>query len=78
MQHALTIDIEDAYNIGMYDLFGIPTSPSVAVVRNTMRILEILGAYNVQATFFVLGEVARTFPSLIRLIADQGHEIGVH
>ena len=78
MKHALTIDLEDAHNIGMYDLFGIQASPSKAVVRNTMRILEILGAYNVRATFFVLGEVARTFPSLIRLIADQGHEIGVH
>ena len=78
MNHALTIDLEDAYNIVMYDFFGIQVSPSNAVVRNTMHLLEIIREYNVRATFFVLADVARAFPSLIRLIADEGHEIGVH
>ena len=39
---------------------------------------KLIGTYNVKATFFVLGDVAKKFPSIIRLIHNQGHEIGVH
>ena len=48
------------------------------MVRNTERLLEILAGHNVKATFFILGEVAKKFPYLIRKIASNGHEIGVH
>jgi peptidoglycan/xylan/chitin deacetylase (PgdA/CDA1 family) len=48
------------------------------VERNTMRILEILEARKVGATFFVLGWVAERFPEMIRAIAAAGHEIASH
>lgn len=42
------------------------------------KILALLGEFNVQATFFVLGSLAEADPSLVPLIADGGHEIASH
>ena len=78
MIHALTIDVEDYYSIYRRDLFGVEGPPTDAVVRNTSRVLERLAKHGVKATFFMLGEVAATFPDLARKIVAEGHEIGVH
>jgi polysaccharide deacetylase family protein (PEP-CTERM system associated) len=48
------------------------------VVRNTERVVELLGEHNVRATFFVLGWVASRFPQLIREVRSAGHEIACH
>ncbi|MDB4723750.1 polysaccharide deacetylase family protein [Akkermansiaceae bacterium] len=45
---------------------------------NVDRILAFLHEYNLQATFFCLGWVAREFPSVIESIVSQGHEVGSH
>jgi polysaccharide deacetylase family protein (PEP-CTERM system associated) len=44
----------------------------------TMTILDRLSATGVKATFFIVGEIARNHPGLIRRIAAEGHEIGSH
>ena len=46
--------------------------------RWTPKILEILKAANVKATFFVVGVNAERYPALVRRIFDEGHEIGNH
>lgn len=48
------------------------------VEKNTGKILELLNSKNVKATFFILGWVAEKHPSLIRKIAEDGHEVGYH
>jgi polysaccharide deacetylase family protein (PEP-CTERM system associated) len=78
MLNALTIDVEDNNRIVARDWLGQDGPPTEAVVRNTHRILELLAGRRIRATFFVLGDVATTFPQLVRTIAAQGHEIGVH
>lgn len=45
---------------------------------NTMKIVDVLGARHIRATFFILGRIARDMPHLVRTIADAGHEIGSH
>lgn len=42
------------------------------------RILDLLDQHSIKATFFCLGELAIDFPSVIKRIADRGHEIGCH
>ncbi len=42
------------------------------------KILDILKAANVKATFFVVGVNAERYPSLVRRIVNEGHEIGNH
>lgn len=44
----------------------------------TPKILETLKQYNVRATFFIIGERAKTFQDLLIRIAREGHEIGNH
>ena len=42
------------------------------------RILDMLKAKEVKATFFVPGYTAELYPDLIRRIANEGHEVGAH
>lgn len=44
----------------------------------TAEILSILKEYGVKATFFVVGQNAETYPSLVKEAAEAGHEIGNH
>ena len=78
MNHGLSIDVEDAYQIVYRNYFHMDIPPSDEVERNTHWFLDTLGEAGVKATFFILGNVARTYPRLIRRVADEGHEIGVH
>lgn len=44
----------------------------------TPRILEILAAQSVKATFFALGHNAAQHPALLREVVEAGHEVGSH
>jgi polysaccharide deacetylase family protein (PEP-CTERM system associated) len=50
-----------------------------APVPDLVRIyLDILEDAGVRATFFVVGDVARKFPEVIRGLVEAGHEVGCH
>lgn len=78
MVNALSFDVEDWRQIVRWKLTGEVTDPDPAVVRETDGILELLDGAGVRATFFVLANVARTFPELVRRIDAAGHEVGSH
>lgn len=44
----------------------------------TRAVLEILAAYDVRATFFVLGHKVEAHPDVVREIRAAGHALGVH
>jgi len=44
----------------------------------TPRILDMLDAAGVKATFFVVGALAKQHPELVREIEARGHEVGNH
>lgn len=48
------------------------------VERNTNHILNFLDKHNQKATFFVIGWIAEQYPTLVKNIAAQGHDIGLH
>ncbi len=73
-RNAFTVDVEDWYQSCLdYDA---PISDRV--VRNTARVLEVLEASHVKATFFVQGRVAETFPGLVHDLVAGGHEVQAH
>lgn len=78
MPNALTIDVEDYHCIVSRDWCGEDMAPTRKVVENTRRMLEWFAARGVLGTFFTVGEVAKTYPELVRQIAAAGHELGVH
>jgi len=46
--------------------------------RYSNEILDILASQCVKATFFMVGEMARTYPALVRRVYEEGHTIGTH
>src|SRR5271167_217129 len=44
----------------------------------TERLLDLLAAHNVRATFFLIGRYVRQRPQIVRAIAAAGHLIGNH
>ena len=46
--------------------------------KYTAEILDILGEYDVKATFFVIGKNVEAHPDLLRRTVEEGHEIGNH
>ena len=46
--------------------------------RYTPKILDILDRYNVKATFFIIGIIARNYPDTLKMVAERGHQIGNH
>jgi polysaccharide deacetylase family protein (PEP-CTERM system associated) len=78
MLNALTIDLEDYWDVYSRDWLGVGIQPTEAVLENTRWFLETLKRFDVKATFFVLGGVAKVFPNLIRQVAEDGHEIASH
>ena len=79
--HCLTFDVEEHFQVSAFD------SPmrrrhwdqfESRVERNTEKLLDLLAASNVRATFFVLGWVAERHPGLVRAISRQGHEVASH
>jgi len=44
----------------------------------TPRILKALDAHGVKATFLMVGQMARSYPGLVREVAARGHTIGTH
>lgn len=45
---------------------------------NLTRILQTLGDKGVKATFFATGQAATNYPTAVRSVVTQGHEIGNH
>jgi len=48
------------------------------VVQSTNRVLRLFADTGSRGTFFILGSIAERYPSLVRSIAAEGHEIGSH
>lgn len=46
--------------------------------KTTPRVLEILKAEGITATFFMLGQSVQKYPEMAKVVADAGHEIGCH
>lgn len=45
---------------------------------DTLRVLNVLAKYQAKATFFMVGEAAKKYPDVVRMVAKAGHAIGNH
>ena len=46
--------------------------------EDTQQLIDILGKYNIRATFFVVGDWVDKYPDSVRALHDAGHEIHNH
>ena len=81
MRNALTIDVEDYFQVSAF-------APHIAradwprlecrVEANVERILLLLADKGIHATFFTLGWIAERYPAMLRRVAAAGHEVASH
>jgi polysaccharide deacetylase family protein (PEP-CTERM system associated) len=81
IMNALTVDVEEYYHAAIFrrgtgGLAG--RTFESRVVGSMEQLLALLKRHQSKGTFFVLGEVARAHPSLVRRIADEQHEVACH
>lgn len=81
IKHILSVDVEDYFQVEAFAK-EVPRRtwgnwPS-RVVENTRRILNLFERHGAKGTFFFLGWVANRFPSLVREVQAQGHELACH
>ncbi len=62
------------------DLEDLRTSPEQEqrVDRIAHRVFDLVAAHGVRGTVFVVGELAEAHPALVRRVAADGHELGLH
>lgn len=75
----LSIDWEEFGQLLGRDHTGLETPPVPKTIdRQTDIMLELLNETGKKATFFILGMLAQYRPDLVKKIAAEGHEIGLH
>jgi peptidoglycan/xylan/chitin deacetylase (PgdA/CDA1 family) len=73
LRRALRIEDQTADGCGYALTFDDGPHP-----QGTPAVLELLAAADVKATFFLVGERVREFPTLAAEILAAGHEVGLH
>ena len=79
--NALSFDIEDWFHMVEIEAVADPRCwPDLdsIVERYTEWIVQTVTEAKVTATFFILGWIAVRYPRLVKLIADNGHELATH
>ena len=74
---AFSFDIEDWHHSELNPVGNAPPAESI-VLRGTEAILDLLARHGWRSTFFVLGDVVREHPELIRRMVREGHELACH
>ncbi len=69
MTLSVTFDLEDNRRTA---------SQEERFVAMTHRFLEFVESRGITATVFVVGQLARDHPQLVRRVAEGGHELGLH
>lgn len=73
-----SLDIEDWHHSQLLPARERHPHATSVVRAGTVEILELLKRHRARATFFVLGEIVRDHPDLVRRMLDEGHELGCH
>lgn len=74
----LTLDLEEWYHLEYVKQYAAKISLNQSFADKVIPFLKLMAKEDVYLTVFVLGEVAKKYPDLIREIAYLGHEIACH
>lgn len=79
--NAFSVDVEDWFQVEAFS-GNIPRSDwehlECRVERNVDLLLRALDNHGVKATFFTLGWIAERYPSMVRRVVAEGHELASH
>ena len=71
-----SMDIEDWYHLDYFDKSKCKRDYSMLDGIN--RYCELLDEHNIPSSFFVLGDIVSSCKDLLKMIKENGHEIGSH
>ena len=78
----LSFDVEEHHRIEAASGLTVPPSLRDEYARRmdytTRRLLDLLACHGARATFFIVGQIARSNPSLVRAVHRAGHEVANH
>jgi polysaccharide deacetylase family protein (PEP-CTERM system associated) len=79
--NAFSVDVEDWFQVSAFS-GCIPRSDwehmECRVERNVDVLLQTLDHHGTKATFFTLGWIAERYPSMVRRVVAEGHELASH
>ncbi len=81
IRNAMTVDVEDYFHVAaLASVIKRDDWPRMEyrAEESTRKLLDLFAQFEISATFFVLGWVARRSPALVRQIHDAGHEVACH
>lgn len=81
IRNAMTIDVEDYFQVSAFaPHISRESWPNIPcrVEKNIDAILLLLADANVKATFFTLGWIAERYPTMVKRIVAEGHELASH
>ncbi|TYC90692.1 XrtA system polysaccharide deacetylase [Novosphingobium sp. BW1] len=79
--NGLSVDVEDWFQVGAFENVlarGDWDHLPMRVERNCDAVLDLFAQAGVTGTFFTLGWIAERAPTLMRRIAEAGHEMASH
>lgn len=81
---SITVDVEEWFHTEWFDVEKVINKyyngkyPKTDVEDCVNNLIELFNRYEINATFFVLGETAERYPGLITSIRENDHEIACH
>ena len=81
MLNALSVDVEEYFHAEIFQIGARGQAGRTFESRieaSVDLLLSLLARNGARGTFFTLGEIAVSHPSLVRKIADLGHEVACH
>ena len=81
ISNALTIDVEDYFQVSAFSNIINKKNwdeKECRIEKNIDNIISILDLKKIKATFFTLGWIAERYPSMIKKILMEGHDLASH
>lgn len=79
--NAMSVDVEDYFQVSAFEKVIARADwerVECRVEANTNRVLDLFNEAGIKGTFFILGWVAERYPSIVRRIINEGHELASH
>jgi len=71
------VDVEGWYH-PEYVKRKVPKNKEERIIQSLKITFQLLSQYDVNATFFIVGELVEKYPEMIEMISERGYELGFH
>jgi polysaccharide deacetylase family protein (PEP-CTERM system associated) len=71
------VDVEGWYH-PEYVKRKVPKNKEERIIQSLKITFQLLSQYDVNATFFIVGELVEKYPEMIEMISEKGYELGFH